>query len=112
MRKELHQILLFGTGRKKLSDDLLQALEQQGFDLSNPPEQLLLDGLATYELFRKAAIRLEEHPESKSIEVPDLSNERRCSPRSARHLQKILNGDFAKALDEFIHYLFNQELLL
>ena len=105
MRKELHQILLFGTGRKKLSDDLLQALEQQGFDLSNPPEQLLLDGLATYELFRKAAIRLEEHPESKSIEVPDLSNERRCSPRSARHLQKILNGDFAKALDEFIHYL-------
>ncbi len=102
--KELTQTLLFGVSRKPLSPPLKEALAAEGLDVSNPDQQLLLDGLTAFYLYRKAAM---EVPVLKTHlpEPPDLQAEQLCSARSARHLEQIMDGKFEAALEEFLHYL-------
>lgn len=103
MWNELIRTAFLGTERSPLASELKFALRERGFDLDDPPEVLLLEGLAIFGQYRKVA-QLVQPFEGTIMQSPATQGEA-CSAKSAKHLEFILKGDYGPALDEFIHYL-------
>lgn len=99
--EELVKIALIGTDRAAIPAHLIKKIMDLGLDPNLTPEQLLLE-LAAWQAPRQKA---GWQPPAFTGRVPPLTEPETgtiCSPVSNRHLQKILSGEFALALPEFL----------
>lgn len=109
--KNLIKTALIGTDRSDLSETTLAELEKLGVDLEATPANILLEGATLYAQMRKAGFQ----PKKWEGEIPfpaQKDNSKICSKKSSEHLEMILNGTFAPALDNYIEQLiFNKKSL-
>jgi hypothetical protein len=102
MWKELSKIALLGTERSHLSDVAKENLTNHGIHMDAEETQILLESAAFFSQIKKAAFLLPKY-EGKIIETAEDANEEEiASPKSTHHLSLILNGEYERALPEFI----------
>lgn len=104
MWKELSKIALLGTERSHLSEETKALLANHGIHMDAEETQILLESAAFFSQIKKAAFLLPKY-EGKNIVAAEDSNEEIASPKSTHHLNLILNGDYERALSEFIAHL-------
>lgn len=109
--KNIIKTALIGTDRSDLSEITLEELEKLGVDIEATPANVLLEGATLYAQMRKAGFQ----PKKWKSEIPFPAQKdelKICSKKSSEHLEMILNGTFAPALDNYIEQLiFNKKSL-
>lgn len=101
---ELVRLAILGGNRSTLPDELKLQLEAQGIHTDTSFPEMMLESVALYNQVRKAAFPLKTFQGTLPSPIPETEGTA-CSPRSANHLQIILRGRFAPALEEFISIL-------
>ncbi|MEM1122497.1 MAG: DUF5691 domain-containing protein, partial [Bacteroidota bacterium] len=99
--EELVKLALLGTDRSTLSPDVKAQLQAYGIDTDKEITEVVLESAALQAPLQKAGfqpIKWEGEDLAKSSEE-ELAN---CSPKSANHLNLILNGRYPFALTEFV----------
>jgi len=92
---------LLGTERSQLSKETLQELIHLGVDTNAAVPLVLLESAAMGSQMRKAGFMLPNFI-GNLPEAADVAEENFCSRASIRHLELIFNGQYRKALPEFI----------
>ena len=102
--KELAKAALLGTERSHLSAAFKEKLAAHGINMAAEETQILLESAAFFSQINKAAFVLPTY-KNENLAIADSSDERVLSPKSAHHLDLMLNGSYEKALPEFIYHL-------
>ena len=105
---ELSRIALLGTDRGALSPEAKARLAAHGLDPARDTPRLVLEGAALWHSLRRAAsvLPVMERP----VPPPQTFGEGKAvSARSARHLDRILGGDYRSVLPEFVRHLTQQQ---
>ncbi|MEO1515951.1 MAG: DUF5691 domain-containing protein [Bacteroidota bacterium] len=109
--QEIVKAALIGTDRTQVSDSLKRTAESLGIDSELPPEKLLLQTAALLGQMQKAgspAIQWTAPlPEPSAITAANV-----CSPKAARMLSRVLDGEYENLLPEFIQNLIDRQLFL
>lgn len=110
--EELQTLLLLGTDRTPLSEDLLQYLQEADVVLDENPEKSAASALVYFRQWRRAGFSIEQWKgELPAMEVSE-KEESECSMASARCLQEILEGKYSDALVEWVHLLLQVQQVL
>ena len=110
--EELQTLLLLGTDRTPLSEDLLQYLQEADVVLNENPEKSAASALVYFRQWRRAGFSMEQWKgELPAMEAAE-KEESECSVASARCLQEILEGKYSDALVEWVHLLLQAQQVL
>ncbi|MEZ5041290.1 MAG: DUF5691 domain-containing protein [Saprospiraceae bacterium] len=98
----LSRLALIGTDQTNIPEKVLDILAARGIETQNTPDQILLDGVAVFNQMRKAGFVLEDFKGAIPSKAGTTAPTSICSPRSIRHLRKILSGVHQAALADFL----------
>jgi len=102
--QELSRIALLGTERSHLSETTKEKLAYHGIHMDTEETQIVLESAAFFSQLNKAAFPLKVY--EKELPYPaDDEDESIINPKSTYHLNLILNGEYERALPEFIEHL-------
>lgn len=102
--EELVKLALIGTDRGQLSKGSKNRLQEMGIDVKNTPMTVVLEGAALFTQIRKVGLPITKR--KRILPKPAAKEEQAiCSPKSIQHFSLILNGNYEKALPEFLKQL-------
>ena len=102
--EELIKLALIGTDRGQLTELSKDSLETMGINIKNPSTQVVLEGAALYAQIRKVGLPLTTRKQPLPLPA-NIDTQIICSRKSSQHLTLIINGNYEKALPEFVKTL-------